>query len=396
MLKEGLLMTALTKDIATDIVERTMQILTHNINVMDERGIIIGSGQKNRLGQLHEGALQVIKQNKRMDIEQNESKYLIGTKPGINLPIVFENKVVGVIGISGDPQSISQFGELVKMGAELTLKQAALTEQLQWDERLREELVNEIIYNQTDLLSMERAARMGIDLSMNRIPILIEFESKGLSEESISKQKQISFTYLKGILNNEDLIASVEATKLVVLKKYSSENHITDTVINELEKLLKQFNYRSVTRWRAGIGVPFNKLENAKESYTYAHEVLKVGRVLAPQKDIYLYEDFLFPILLSQFNLPESNILGNYDTLVSEDKSGELQKTLQAYIEGNGDLSEIAEELFIHRNTLRYRLEKIKRITGKNPRNINDLLNLYISHIAYKLKDSFVQKNKLK
>jgi len=391
-----LLMTALTKDIATDIVERTMQILTHNINVMDERGIIIGSGQKNRLGQLHEGALQVIKQNKRMDIEQNESKYLIGTKPGINLPIVFENKVVGVIGISGDPQSISQFGELVKMGAELTLKQAALTEQLQWDERLREELVNEIIYNQTDLLSMERAARMGIDLSMNRIPILIEFESKGLSEESISKQKQISFTYLKGILNNEDLIASVEATKLVVLKKYSSENHITDTVINELEKLLKQFNYRSVTRWRAGIGVPFNKLENAKESYTYAHEVLKVGRVLAPQKDIYLYEDFLFPILLSQFNLPESNILGNYDTLVSEDKSGELQKTLQAYIEGNGDLSEIAEELFIHRNTLRYRLEKIKRITGKNPRNINDLLNLYISHIAYKLKDSFVQKNKLK
>src|SRR5699024_9817017 len=108
-----------------------MQILNYNINVIDESGIIIGIGQKNRLGQMHEGELQVIKKNKRMDIEQNESKYLIGTKPGINLPIVFENKVVGVIGISGDPQSISQFGELVKMGAELTLKQAALTEQLQ-------------------------------------------------------------------------------------------------------------------------------------------------------------------------------------------------------------------------------------------------------------------------
>src|SRR5690625_5579856 len=88
---------------------------------------------------MDESAKNLIAKKRRVDIAVDQTQKLAGTKPGINLPIVFEDKIVGVIGISGDPNGISQFGELVKMGAEMSLKQAALTEQLQWDDRLREE-----------------------------------------------------------------------------------------------------------------------------------------------------------------------------------------------------------------------------------------------------------------
>ncbi|MBE5961368.1 MAG: transcriptional regulator, partial [Lachnospiraceae bacterium] len=54
----------------------------------------------------------------------------------------------------------------------------------------------------------------------------------------------------------------------------------------------------------------------------------------------------------------------------------ELIQTLQVYIEENGDMNEISRRLNIHRNTLSYRLERIKQLTGKNPRNILELFEL--------------------
>lgn len=49
---------------------------------------------------------------------------------------------------------------------------------------------------------------------------------------------------------------------------------------------------------------------------------------------------------------------------------------MQTYIEENGDITKIANKLKIHRNTLNYRLERIKQLTGKNPQNILELFEL--------------------
>ena len=54
--------------LAQDIVDKTMKILGKNINIMDENGIIIGSGDRKRLDQFHEGAAKVIKEKKKLVI----------------------------------------------------------------------------------------------------------------------------------------------------------------------------------------------------------------------------------------------------------------------------------------------------------------------------------------
>src|SRR5690625_3366372 len=149
-------MTVLTKVIAQDIVDQTMRILTYNINVMDESGVIIGSGDQSRIGEMHEGATNVIAQKRRVDIAVDEKQMIATTTPGINKNMFFEDKFEAVIGISGDPNSISQFGELVKMEAEMSLKQAALTEQSQWDDRLRKEVITQIVHDKVYSLSEER------------------------------------------------------------------------------------------------------------------------------------------------------------------------------------------------------------------------------------------------
>ncbi len=98
----------LNATIARQIVERTMKIIHYSVNVMDEQGRIIGSGDPVRINQRHDGAILAINDNRVVEIDQATANQLKGVKPGINLPIIFHHQVIGgVIGISGVPRSRS-------------------------------------------------------------------------------------------------------------------------------------------------------------------------------------------------------------------------------------------------------------------------------------------------
>jgi len=109
--------------LAQDIVDRTMGIIDSNVNVMDGRGRIIGSGTPERLGELHEGALLVITQGRIVDIDDAMTRHLHGVRPGVNLPLHIDGTIVGVVGLTGDPSTLRKYGELVCMTAEMMLQQ---------------------------------------------------------------------------------------------------------------------------------------------------------------------------------------------------------------------------------------------------------------------------------
>jgi carbohydrate diacid regulator len=70
----------ITHKLAQDIVNKTMSILGKNINIMDENGVIIGLGDKSRLNQYQEGAAQVIKEGKKLEIYSKRYKSFSGGK----------------------------------------------------------------------------------------------------------------------------------------------------------------------------------------------------------------------------------------------------------------------------------------------------------------------------
>ena len=89
------------------------------------------------------------------------ARHLHGVRPGMNLPLRIDGEIVGVIGLTGNPAQLRQYGELVCMTAEMMLEQARLLHMLAQDSRLREELVLNLI--RTDELSpalMEWAQRL--------------------------------------------------------------------------------------------------------------------------------------------------------------------------------------------------------------------------------------------
>ncbi len=370
-------MDFLDKQLAEEIVDRTMGIIGKNINVMDYRGVIIGSGDQNRIDDIHEGALNVIKNGSGYEITEKEAISLLGVKAGVNLPIYFDGGIVGVIGITGPPEEIRSFGELVRMAAELSFQQAVLMNEIQWDERLKEELVSQIIHfeGEMDTLFLERAMRLGIDLDLPRAALVI-----------LTHDRKKTFTFLKSRLDKDDLLL-MQHDRIVILKRMPSTH-----TANPLKKLAERWVgvYKSSYDLyiKIGIGQYHLGLKGLAKSYQQADHTLKAGLKLASDNDIFVYEDYYLPVFLltaSNKGLTDS-LVPYYPTLKARDSKGELTESLRALIDTNGDMNNAAKQLFIHRNTLRYRLDKITEITGKDPRKTTDLLHLYLSFLNNELE----------
>jgi carbohydrate diacid regulator len=372
----GFTMEFLNKQLAQEIVDRTMGIIGRNINVMDNRGVIIGSGDQNRIDDVHEGAVIVIERGSGFEITEKEAEKLQGVRAGINLPITFDGNIAGVIGITGAPDEIRSYGELVRMAAELSLQQAVLINEIQWDDRLKEELVSQIIHyeGKLDPLFLERSLRLGIDLELPRVAIVL-----------LTPDRKKSFSYLKNRLEKEDLLL-MQHDRIVILKKVNAtgkdpliSNYLLKTAEGWVNGIKKTVNMNV----KIAIGQYHEGLSGLAKSYQEAANTLKAGVKLAPENQIFIYEDYYLPVFL--MTALESGLTEGlppyYLVLSHKDPKGELTETLKAIITTNGDMNGAAQNLYIHRNTLRYRLDKIAEITGKDPRKMTDLLHLYLSYL---------------
>ena len=125
------IMLTIQPALAQEIVSRTMGVIPFNVNVMDVRGIILGSGVSARIGQLHAGAQLVLAQQKVIEIDEAAVRHMPGVKPGVNLPLSVRGQICGVVGLTGAPRTVRQYGELVRITAEMILEQSLLTEELQ-------------------------------------------------------------------------------------------------------------------------------------------------------------------------------------------------------------------------------------------------------------------------
>ncbi|WP_283129992.1 sugar diacid recognition domain-containing protein [Enterovibrio norvegicus] len=114
----------ITPELAQAIVQRAIKIINNVLNVMDEQGYIIASTDSSRLHQRHEGAILAMSERRIIEINSDMQNNMHGVKPGVNLPIFFKEKAIGVIGISGQLDEVRQYGELVRMAAEMTVEHA--------------------------------------------------------------------------------------------------------------------------------------------------------------------------------------------------------------------------------------------------------------------------------
>lgn len=369
--------------LAQDIVNRTMQIIDSNINVMDAKGTIIGSGDVNRIGEFHEGALLALSQGRVVEINEAVANSLHGVKPGVNLPLRVEGEVVGVIGLTGDPSLLRQHGQLVGMAAEMMLEQARLLNMLAQDSRMREALVLNLIRSDELPTSMvEWAQRLGIDMAQPRVVTMIELDSNLLGvDTSMAELQQLQS--LLTMPDRDNLIAIVSLTEMVVLQPALNSNGRWDAEEHRkrVDNLLLRISESSRLNVRVSLGSHFSGPGCVARSYSTAKAAMAVGKQRMPDQRSYYYQDLMLPVLLDSLRggWQINELSRPLVKLKAMDNNGLLRRTLLAWFNHNMHPGATVKSLYIHRNTLDYRLNRISEITGLNLRKFDDHMQLYIA-----------------
>lgn len=359
---------------ARQIVQRTMSIIQYSVNVMDEHGIIIASGEPSRIHQRHEGAVLALTENRIVEIDSATASQLKGVKPGINLPISFQEQLIGVLGISGEPSEVRAYAELVKMAAELIIEQMSLLEQKQWDKRYREELVNQLILqdiHSTSLNSM--ASYLGVNLQQPRVVMIIELHQP---DSEVLRSLIDYFEYSV----RDHLVTFTHFNELVVLKPITLKQASWDPQqeLAELQRFKGQIE--SAGFLRMIVGGYFADEGGIHRSYQTAKATQAMAHRLKLKNKYVFYADYQLPALLGGLadSWQAQELSKVWLKLLAEDNKGILQTTLRQYFEQNCDLSQTAASLYIHINTLRYRLQRIEEITSLKISDLQQAVWLYI------------------
>lgn len=138
--------SVLTPALAQEIAGSTTDIIGFNVLITDREGMVIGSGDRGRVGTFHEASVEVIRSQRAATHSATQARALRGVRPGITLPIVLGETSLGTVGITGSPGQVRRFGLVVQRQTEILLQESLLLRSRLLRERALEDLVRDIAH----------------------------------------------------------------------------------------------------------------------------------------------------------------------------------------------------------------------------------------------------------
>ena len=173
----------LTKENGMRIVEEIKETIGRDVNIMDRTGTILASTDPKRIGQLHTIAKEILEQQLPV-LEVAAGEEGPGAQQGVNLPIYVDGNCEGVIGITGPPDAVRDFGAIVKKMTEILLTTMRQQEQSLLVEQARSLFLEEWLFAQNLDWSafVERGALLDIDIREPKRIAILEYEPRGTAQ----------------------------------------------------------------------------------------------------------------------------------------------------------------------------------------------------------------------
>lgn len=271
--------------------------------------------------------------------------------------------------IDGDGEGQRSYAFLITQLASQTKKQDVS----------KEEFIQSLILGETDSSFIKKNAKR-FSLSDKPLFVMLICPQKGEPEQLIdfiaSYQEIGDFYYL----TEDKRIAFVKTCDQAVGDYFSSAQYaeyLTRSVFEETGEVVK-----------IGVGGIVDGLEKVHVSYNQALSTVDMMDVLQSNGNVHTYKEYLLIGVLSE--LPK-NKLNQYLNLL-QDVGGretfddqEIMETAEAFLDNNLNASETSRKMYLHRNTLSYRLDKIEKTTGLNIRKFSDAVAFRLVTILLKL-----------
>ena len=350
----------ISKRVAQQIVETVKDVCNHNINFIDTKGIIFASTDSARVGNYHEIGRQVAVTGHTIEVERDTDYY--GTHKGVNIPFIYKGELIAVIGISGEPAKVRQYAYLAQKITSLILRE----HEIEVKSSNRRDQMNYVVRALTtgehinhDYL-MEFLDSCQVDIQKTYQTVVVELASR-YHPSNLSMIEQRIYDVFENV--GAQLIAFQYPNEYVMILE---EKQLQKTM-NMLKKLAREH----LGLLKIGIGI---STQITRQDKSYQAAKIALHSLMADQ-NIALFDELNLEILLGSI-APEvkKHFLGRTIEKLDEKE----QHLLEVYFDSDFSLKATCEKLFIHKNTVQYQLDRIKKICGYDPRSFRDAVILYL------------------
>lgn len=227
-----------------------------------------------------------------------------------------------------------------------------------------------------------RAKKLRIDIDAKRVVLLVE------------TQNAKDFNALETVKNfydtkNRDFITAVDEKNVIIIKELSGDN-IQSQIDTTAKSLFSLFPKGTAL---VSYGTVVSEIKEVSRSYKEARMALDVGKIFFNDREIIAYSALGIGRLIYQLPLPLCRMFIKeiFDSKNPDDFDEETVTTINKFFDNNLNVSETSRQLYIHRNTLVYRLDKLQKTTGLDLRVFEDAITFKIALMVVKYM-SYMEK----
>ena len=222
-----------------------------------------------------------------------------------------------------------------------------------------------------------RAKKLHIEVMGPRVVYIVETKAE---------KDNTAAEFLKGMFSSQsgDFITAIDESNVILIKSLEptdGEKQIKQTA----QTIVDMMSTEAMMNVRVAYGTVVQELKDVSKSYKEAMMALDVGKIFYVEKKVISYSSLGIGRLIYQ--LPANLCKIFIDEIFGENDPGEFDEeivsTVNKFFENNLNVSETSRQLFVHRNTLVYRIEKLEKSTGLDVRTFDDALTFKIAMMVY-------------
>lgn len=361
----------ISNQILQSTIDGLKNITRRELSIIEREGKIVASTEEEKIGTASEGIEHFI-------MSQAESQLI----QGYQFFKVFDNGLSEyVITIKGEDEETYRIGKIAAFQIQSLL--VAYKERYDKDNFIKNLLLDNLLL--VDIYS--RAKKLHVENNVRRIVYLIETDiDKDMNAVEIVRN--IFPAKIK------DFVTAIDEKSIILVKELKEKDY-TEEIEKIAKNILDTLSSEAMNKVYVSIGTVVNDLKNVSNSYKEAKMALEVGKIFECNKSIVNYDKLGIGRLIYQLPTPLckmfiKEVLGN---ITIDQFDDEILVTVNKFFENNLNVSETSRQLYIHRNTLVYRLDKLQKMTGLDLRNFDDAIIFKITLMVSKYmtyKDNFV------
>ena len=289
-----------------------------------------------------------------------------------------ENQLEFIILLRGDSDDMYMLGKLVVFQMQNLI--VAYKERYDKDNFIKNLLLDNLLL--VDIYN--RAKKLRIEVNARRVVFLIETEA---DVDDLEKAEYNALEVIRSLFatRTKDFITAVDERNIILVKELKqSESY--DDLGKTARMILDMLNTEAMMNVHVSYGTIVEELKDVSRSYKEAKMALDVGNIFYSDKSVIAYNRLGIGRLIYQLPVSLCNmfIKESFKGMGIEDFDEETITTIVKFFENSLNISETSRQLYIHRNTLVYRLDKIQKSTGLDLRVFDDAITFKIAIMVSK------------